>query len=430
MVQPGGALQGRVTVPGDKSMSHRAIMLSAVADGRSRIKGLLRSEDVLATVNAFRQMGVTIEESNTALIVVDGVGVHGLRAPPSDLDLGNSGTAMRLLAGLLSGQNIAATLTGDESLLKRPMRRIAAPLELMGARIETAAEGRPPLRIHPGERLKGINYRLPQASAQVKSALLLAGMYASGETCVEEPAVTRDHTERMMEAFGCRCRYDRNVVCVVGGSTLRGVDLEIPGDLSSAAFFIVGAAIAPNSNLTLRGVGINPTRSGILHIAERMGADVRIENRSIAGKEPVADLRVRPRPLVGIEIPPDHVSLAIDEFPAIAVLAACAEGRTVVRGAEELRHKESDRIRAIVTGLRALGIEAEERDDGMQITGGAPFNGGTVDSFGDHRIAMAFSMAALRANRPIVVRNCKNVATSFPDFLATAVRAGMNIAMR
>ncbi len=428
VVKHGAALRGGVTVPGDKSISHRAIVLSAIAEGRSRIRGLLRSEDVLATLRAFRQMGVAIDESSDGSVTVEGVGRDGLRSPAADLDLGNSGTAMRLLAGLLAGQNLSATLTGDESLLTRPMRRVAVPLERMGARIATSADGRPPLRIQPGGRLRGIRYRMPQASAQVKSALLLAGMYASGETCVEEPAVTRDHTERMMATFGCGCRRNGNVVCVSGGGALSGVDLDVPGDLSSAAFFIAGGALAPGSNVMLSGVGINPTRTGVLDILERMGADVRIENRRSAGNEPVADIHVRPMPLTGVEIPAHQVSLAIDEFPAIAVVAACAEGQTRVRGAEELRHKESDRIRAIVCGLRALGIDAEERDDGMDITG-ARFKGGTVDSFGDHRIAMAFCMAALRADGPVVVRNCDNIATSFPGFVDAAARLGMDIAV-
>jgi 3-phosphoshikimate 1-carboxyvinyltransferase len=401
-------------------------MLAAVAEGSSRIAGLLRSEDVLATIRACRQMGVQIDDVAADLITVKGVGPVGLKRPQADVDLGNSGTALRLLTGLLAGQNVEATLTGDESLRKRPMQRVEEPLNKMGADVAASRSGVPPVRIRKSGQLQGIHYRMPVASAQVKSAILLAGMYASGETCIDEPAVTRDHTERMMAAFGYPCRYEQNRICLEGGGTLHGTDIDVPGDLSSAAFFIVGATICRDARISIQGVGVNPTRSGVLTVMQRMGARIEIENQRNAGNEPVADIVVQHAPLKGIEISPELVSLAIDEFPIIAIAAACAEGDTVVRGAEELRHKESDRIRAMVSGLKAIGIQVEERHDGMLISGGI-VKGGRVNSLGDHRIAMAFCMAALRSAQPIVVHDCDNIATSFPDFLIYAQEAGLDV---
>ncbi len=401
-------------------------MLAAVASGASHISGLLRSEDVIATVRAFRDMGVEIEDAEDGRLTVRGVGPAGLKMPQAQLDLGNSGTALRLLAGLLAGQNVEATLTGDDSLRKRPMRRIEEPLRLMGARVIPSEGGVPPVLIRQSNTLQGIDYAMPVASAQVKSAILLAGMYATGETCIDEPQITRDHTERMLETFGYPCRRDRLRVCLQGGGTLHGTDIDVPGDLSSAAFFLVGAAINPGSRITVKGVGVNPTRDGILTVMRRMGAQIEITNQRVAGNEPVADITVRHAPLTGVEIPPDLVSLAIDEFPVIAIAAACAEGDTIVRGAEELRHKESDRIRAMVTGLKGVGVHAEELDDGMLIRGGE-INGGQVPSYGDHRIAMAFCIASLRSAQPIMVHDCGNIATSFPDFLARADSAGLDV---
>jgi 3-phosphoshikimate 1-carboxyvinyltransferase len=401
-------------------------MLAAVADGTSQISGLLHSEDVLATIRAFRQMGVEINEVADGLVTVKGVGPAGLKRPHADVDLGNSGTALRLLTGLLAGHNVEATLTGDESLRKRPMQRIEEPLNQMGARVAASGSGVPPVHIRQSKQLRGIHYCMPVASAQVKSTVLLAGMYASGETCIDEPAVTRDHTERMMATFGYPCRHQHNRVCLDGGGTLQGTDIDVPGDLSSAAFFIVGAAICRGSHISIQGVGVNPTRSGVLTVMRRMGARIEIENQRNAGNEPVADINVRHAPLKGIEIPPELVSLGIDEFPIIAIAAACAEGNTVVRGAQELRHKESDRIRAIVSGLKDIGVQVEERDDGMLISGGV-VTGGRVDSCGDHRIAMAFCMAALRSIEPIVVHDCDNIATSFPDFSTLAQNVGLDI---
>ncbi len=423
-VAPGGRLAGRLRVPGDKSISHRAVILGAVAEGVTTADGLLAGEDVLATVAAMRALGVSIEGPQDGRVRMQGVGLQGLAAPPGALDLGNSGTAMRLLAGLLAGQRFATTLVGDASLSRRPMRRVVEPLRRMGAHIRATQAGTPPLRVEPVPRLRAIRYRLPVASAQVKSALLLAGLYAHGTTCVIEPAPSRDHTERMLSAFGCETTRASGGVCIAGGQRLQGTHVDVPGDLSSAAFFLVGASIAPGSALELEGVGVNPTRIGVIEILRAMGADIELLHRRRQGGEPVADIRVRSASLHGVRIGAEQVAPAIDEFPALAVAAACSEGETVVSGAAELRVKESDRIAAVVAGLRALGVEAEERADGMRIRGGA-IAGGAVDSRGDHRLAMAFAMAALRARGEIVVQDCRNVATSFPGFASLARTAGL-----
>ncbi len=425
-VQPGGRLQGTVRVPGDKSVSHWAIILGSIASGTTPIAGFLEGEDALATMNIFRALGVRIEGPDAGHVTVHGVGLRGLRAPTGVLDCGNSGTSMRLLAGLLAPQPFDCQLTGDASLCRRPMRRVADPLAQMGARIDTAEGGRPPLRIrgHPG--LRGIDYAMPVASAQVKSALLLAGLYASGTTRVTEPAPTRDHTERMLAAFGYAVQRDTASVALRGGGALHAAEIAVPADVSSAAFFMVGATIAPESDVTLRDVGVNPTRTGAIEILRRMGADLTVLNPRELGGEPVADIRVRSADLQGIEIPRELVPLAIDEFPALFVAAANARGRTVLRGAEELRVKESDRIQVMADGLAAIGAQAEPTPDGMIIDGGA-YAGGIVESRGDHRIAMAFAMAALRARAPIAIRDCANVATSFPGFVGMAHRAGLAI---
>jgi 3-phosphoshikimate 1-carboxyvinyltransferase len=425
-VQAGGRLHGSVRVPGDKSISHRSVMLGAIAQGVTEISGLLEGEDVLATLGAFRALGVRAEGPTQGHLIVHGVGMHGLRAATGVLDMGNSGTAMRLLAGLLAGQEFDSVLSGDESLSRRPMKRVADPLALMGASIDTADGGCPPLRIHGGRRLHGIHYDMPVASAQVKSCLLLAGLYADGTTSVNEPAPTRDHTERMLQGFGYAVERSGQRISLQGGGTLSACALQVPGDISSAAFFLVGASIAPESLLRLENVGINPTRTGVLNILERMGAELRLENRRTVGGEPVADIVVRSARLQGIEIPRDQVPLAIDEFPALFVAAACAEGKTVLRGARELRVKESDRIAVMAEGLSALGIAASETPDGIIIQGGQ-LRGGEVRSHGDHRIAMAFAMAGLRADGPILVHDCKNVATSFPGFPTLAAGAGLAI---
>ncbi len=430
-VGPGGRLTGRIRVPGDKSVSHRSIMLGAIAQGTTRVSGFLEGADAISTMNVFRQLGVRIEGPTAGKVVVHGVGMRGLVGSVEPLDCGNAGTAMRLLMGLLCGQRFESTLIGDDSLTRRPMKRVAEPLSRMGARIETR-DGRPPVRVLPAEHLVGIHYDMPVASAQVKSSILLAGLYADGVTSVTEPAPTRDHTERMLGGFGVKVERDGATVRVAGGQTLVATDIDVPADISSAAFFLVGASIAPGSDLLLEHVGINPTRTGILDILTLMGADLTLSNARVVGGEPVADIRVRSAPLKGIAVPPELVPLAIDEFPVLFVAAACAEGRTVVTGAEELRVKESDRIAVMADGLKALGVVATPTPDGMIIEGrggeAAPFAGGTVDSHGDHRIAMAFAMGATRARGRIDIRDTLNVATSFPDFVTLAAGAGLEIA--
>ena len=424
IVRPSGALRGEVRVPGDKSISHRCIMLGAIADGDTRIGGLLEGEDVLATVAAFRSMGVKIDGPADGEALVRGVGRDGLGAPERAIDLGNSGTAMRLLAGLLAGQRFDCALVGDDSLSRRPMRRITEPLTRMGARIETADGGTPPLAIRARGRLAPLGYTSPMASAQVKSCILLAGLYASGRTCVTEPVPTRDHTERMLAAFGVEVARDGRRTCIEGGARLAATDIDVPGDISSAAFLLAAAAGRRGSDLVIRGVGVNPTRTGILTILRRMGADIRESNRRTAGAEPVADLHVRGRTLSGVDVDPALVPLAIDEFPAVFAAAATARGVTRVTGAEELRVKESDRIAASAAALRALGVRVRVAPDGMAIEGGA-VAGGEVDSAGDHRIAMAFAAAA--ASAPVRIRDCRNVTTSFPGFDALANRVGLDI---
>jgi 3-phosphoshikimate 1-carboxyvinyltransferase len=425
-LNPGGSLKGRIRVAGDKSISHRSIMLGAIAEGVTDIGGFLEGEDSLSTLRAFRAMGVNIDGPRDGRVVVRGVGLKGLQAPAAPIDLGNSGTSMRLLCGLLAGQAFDTELIGDRSLMSRPMRRVTEPLARMGARITTTGTGTAPLRITGGQRLQGIDYAMPVASAQIKSCLLLAGLYAGGRTCVTEPAPTRDHTERMLSGMGYAVRRDKARVCVTGGGTLSATHIDVPADISSAAFFLVGASIAPDSDLLLEHVGINPTRTGALDILRLMGADIQVVNVTEVGGEPVADLRVRTAPLCGVRIPQELVPLAIDEFPALFVAAACAEGRTVLTGAEELRVKESDRIKVMAEGLQALGVNAEPTEDGMVIEGGG-LRGGRVDSRGDHRIAMALAMAALRASAPITIDDCANVSTSFPCFVALAADAGLDI---
>ncbi len=426
VVDPGGRLTGDLRVPGDKSISHRSIMLGALADGVTRVSGFLEGEDSLATLRAFRALGVRIEGPVDGRVTIAGVGRHGLRTPAEPLDLGNSGTSMRLMAGLLAGQGIDVTLSGDASLSRRPMQRVNEPLGRMGARLETAEGGTAPLHIRAVPRLVGIDYAMPVASAQVKSCLLLAGIYATGETCVREPAPTRDHTERMLLGFGYPVRRAGDCVCLRGGGTLSGCDIDVPADISSAAFFLVGASIAEGSDLVLQHVGINPTRDGVITILRMMGADIEVLDAREVGGEPVADLRVRSAPLRGIRIPENLVPLAIDEFPALFVAAACADGETVLSGAAELRVKESDRIQVMADGLAALGVDASPTADGIVIRGGL-IGGGSVDSHGDHRIAMAFAIAALRAADKIVIQDCANVNTSFPGFVDLAIRAGSRV---
>ncbi|MBM3202334.1 3-phosphoshikimate 1-carboxyvinyltransferase [Candidatus Woesearchaeota archaeon] len=426
LAYPGGTLQGEVRVPGDKSISHRAIMLGALAEGTTRISGFLEAEDCLATLKAFRAMGVRIEGPTEGDVVIHGVGLHGLQPSPEPLDLGNSGTSMRLLSGLLAGQAFDSVLTGDASLSRRPMKRVTVPLARMGAAITTTEAGTAPLHIQGGTALQGIPYDMPMASAQVKSCLLLAGLYAQGETRVKEPAATRDHTERMLRGFGYAVEVEGDTVRLQGGGTLTATPIDVPSDISSAAFFMVGAAITENGDVTLRHVGVNPTRTGVIDILRLMGADIEISQQRSIGGEPVADIRVRGSHLRGIDIPEALVPLAIDEFPALFIAAACAEGTTRLSGAEELRVKESDRIQVMADGLQALGIIATPTPDGIVIEGGT-LTDGCIDSHGDHRIAMAFAIAALRTAGPVEIRDCANVNTSFPGFVSLATRLGLKL---
>lgn len=425
-VNPGGELHGTLRIPGDKSISHRAIMFGALAEGTTQINGFLEGEDTLATLAAFRAMGVSIDGPHNGQVTIHGVGLHGLQAPSAPLELGNSGTSMRLLSGLMAGQAFSVEMGGDASLSRRPMRRVTEPLRKMGTLIETTEKGTPPLKIHGGQDLQGINYILPVASAQVKSCLLLAGLYAKGTTCVTEPAPSRDHTERMLAGFGYPLKREGRRVCLPGGGKLRAMSIDVPADISSAAFFMVGASIAQGSEILLEHVGINPTRIGVINILRQMGADIRLSNQREVGGEPVADIMVCASPLHGIDIPKKQVPLAIDEFPILFIAAACAEGKTVLTGAEELRVKESDRIQVMAEGLQAIGIDAQPTADGMVVRGGQ-IRGGIVNSHGDHRVAMAFTMAALRASRTITIEDCANVTTSFPNFVDLGQAAGIDL---
>jgi 3-phosphoshikimate 1-carboxyvinyltransferase len=423
LVRPAASVQGELTVPGDKSISHRALMLGGIAAGQTQISGFLASEDCLATLAALTCLGVRIERPQETLVRVHGVGRDGLAGAAAALDMGNAGTAIRLLMGLLAGQRFDSTLIGDASLMRRPMERVAAPLRAMGARIDTQS-GKPPVHIHGGAALHGIDYALPMASAQVKSALLLAALYAQGVTHISEPAPTRDHTERMLRGFGVQLKCAGGRVSLAGGQELRGCDIEVPGDFSSAAFFIVAGCLAAHDGLTIRGVGVNPTRTGLLQLLRLMGADIELRPRPGAAAEPVADIHVRAAPLRGIRVPEDLVALAIDEFPVFFIAAAAAEGQTVVTGAAELRVKESDRLAVMATGLTTLGIECELLADGLRLQGGR-MRGGRIDSHGDHRIAMAFAVASLIASAPIEIEDVANVATSFPGFPRLARAAGL-----
>ena len=424
-LSPGGSLSGEWRVPGDKSISHRSIMLGSLAEGTTTVEGFLEGEDSLATLAAFRAMGVEIQGPGKGRVTIKGVGMHGLQPPSTPIYLGNSGTSMRLLCGLLAAQRFSSVLTGDSSLSTRPMGRVVDPLTSMGADITLQKGGVAPIEIRPA-KLRGIHYDMPVASAQVKSCLLLASLYIDGETSITEPAPCRDHTERMLQGFGYPLQVEGNRVRMTGGGRLKACHIDVPADISSAAFFMVGASIAPGSDITLKHVGINPTRTGVINILRLMGADLSLSNEKVVGGEPVADIRVRYAPLKGIDIPVDQVPLAIDEFPALFIAAACAQGRTVLSGAEELRVKESDRIQVMADGLQTLGIDLEVTPDGLIIEGGE-LGGGTVDGHGDHRIAMAFVMAGLRASAPISILDCNNVATSFPGFVQLAASAGVRL---
>jgi 3-phosphoshikimate 1-carboxyvinyltransferase len=428
-VAPGGAISGTLTVPGDKSISHRALMLGALARGDTHISGFLAGEDCLATARALEALGVRLEWPAETEVLVHGLGSGGLEAPAAALDMGNAGTAMRLLMGVLAPQRFDSTLVGDDSLMRRPMERVVVPLQMMGARIRTH-EGRPPVEIQGTPQLRAVHYSLPVASAQVKSAVLLAGLAAAGRTRVTEPVPSRDHTERMLRAFGVELTLTGRTIALEGGQTLRATAVAVPADFSSAAFFLVAGCLAAERALLLTNVGVNPTRTGLISLLRRMGADIRVHPRAVAddpGAEPVADIEVRRSALHGITVPEALVPLSIDELPVFFVAAACASGETLVRGALELRVKESDRLATMAAGLSALGVEHQLLPDGLWIRGSGTLGGGAVDSCGDHRVAMAFAVAALRARAPIEIADVANVATSFPQFERVARAAGISI---
>ena len=418
-------LRGVTTVPGDKSVSHRAVMLGALASGRTIIEGFLPGEDCLATIDCFRLMGVDIIQDGSR-VAVEGVGLRGLKAPGSILDVGNSGTTIRLLMGILSGQSFAATLTGDASIRKRPMGRVAEPLRLMGADISSDMA---PVTIRPVHSLKGIHYKLPVASAQVKSAIILAGLYADGVTSVTEPAPSRDHTEIMLAAFGVPIRRSGLTVSMESGHSLRGRSIMVPGDISSAAFLIVAALIVPDSDITLQDVGVNPSRTGIIDVLQNMGGNIEVKTRTMQDAEPIADIRVRYSRLNGVEVAGDIIPRLIDEIPALAVAAAFASGETVIRDAAELKVKESNRIAAMVNGLRAMGTDASEQEDGLSVRGGKPLRGVRLDSHNDHRIAMALAIAGLAAAGQTIVTGEECIPVSFPGFAETLRSLGADAVM-
>jgi len=424
-VEPSALTSGKLTVPGDKSISHRALMLGAIAKGKTKISGFLNGEDCLATMAALRDMGVAIEQLSDTDLIIEGCGSTGLQPPPGPLDMGNSGTAMRLFAGLLSGQSFSSKLVGDESLSQRPMKRVISPLTEMGGRIDSV-DGKPPLDIHGGLSLSGIHYRLPVASAQVKSAILLAGLYAEGETSIIEPATTRDHTERMLGAMGAKLSVGATQIVMPGNQQLQGTEIEVPADLSSAAFIILAALVASECEVVITNVGVNPTRTGAIDILRDMGGDIALDNVRLHGEEPVADIVVRASDLTGIEVDPARVSLAIDEFPMLFVAAACARGKTTFSGIGELRVKESDRIGVMAEGLRTLGARVEETGDGA-VVHGTTLMGGSVKSHGDHRVAMAFAVAGTVARWPVRIDDTDAVGTSFPGFVNCLKGLGINI---
>ena len=452
-ISPSNTVTGTITIPGDKSISHRTIMLGSLANGVTHVTGFLEGEDALATLQAFRDMGVTIEGPDNGNLTIHGVGMNGLKPSKTPLYMGNSGTSMRLLAGILAAQDFDSVLTGDTSLNKRPMERVASPLREMGAVIQsTGHDGTSPLsitgRADSGEPLHGIDYEMPVASGQIKSCLLLAGLWANGTTTITQPEVSRDHTERMLSAFGYPVTVENNRISVDGGGTLTATDIAVPADVSSAAFFMVAAAISQNSELTLTQVGINPTRTGIIDILKLMQADITLSNKTYVGEEPVADITIRSSNLVGIKIPESLVPLAIDEFPVLFIAASCAQGRTVLTGAKELRVKESDRIAVMAEGLQSLGVDCTVTDDGLIIEGqgshgqmskvvggsvdnSAPiFGGGHIVSHHDHRIAMSFAVASLRAAETITIEGVETVNTSFPGFAELANQIGMKIEVK
>lgn len=432
-VSPGGCIKGRIRVPGDKSVSHRSIMLGSIAEGTTFVSGFLEGDDSLATLKAFQDMGVQIEGPYNGKVTIHGVGLKGLKKPKAALDMGNSGTAMRLMSGIIAGQDFECELIGDASLSTRPMKRVTQPLAKMGADIETSGDGKPPIRLKAGKTLQAMDYTLPMASAQVKSCVILAAMYAQGTTTVTEPAPTRDHTERMLNGFGYPVATEkldamRSKISITGGGSLKAMDIDVPTDISSSAFFMVAASIAPDSDLTIEHVGVNPTRTGVIDILRLMGADISLENEKLIGGEPVADIHIKYAPLKGIHIPENLVPLAIDEFPVLFVAAAAAAGQTILSGAEELRVKESDRIQVMADALQAIGIDAQPTTDGMIINGSKQKpQRADIQSHHDHRISMAMAIAGLTATSEIVIEDCANVNTSFPTFIELANKVGLSI---
>ena len=435
IVKSGKALKGEILIPGDKSISHRSIMCAAIAEGDSVIRGFLKGEDCLATLNAFSKMGVNIDQHDNE-IVVHGVGLQGLKKPDSDIYLGNSGTSMRLMGGLLCGQSFPSTLKGDVSLSSRPMERIVTPLTSMGANISSSKGGCPPLEINPSEKLKAFSYELPVASAQVKSCLMFAGLYADGPVVIKEKIQTRDHTELMFKKFGVDVFIEEvdslKEIRVLPPKSMDATNINIPGDFSSAAFFILGALITPGSDLKLKNIGINKTRIALLKVLKEMGADIKLSNL-INEYEPCADISLRASELKGITLDPKLVPNLIDEMPVLFIAGALAEGTTRIRGAQELRFKESDRLESMARTLNSFGVKHKILEDGIDIEGvgqsgkNPPFNSAEIDSFGDHRIAMASVIGALRSKDSCKIKNCSNISTSFPGFIDLSNRVGMNL---
>lgn len=424
-VEPAQSLEGECIVPGDKSISHRAALLGALANGTTVIKGYLQADDTLATLNAIQQLGIKLEHMGEETII-HGKGLHGLSPSNTAIDCGNSGTTMRLLTGVLAGQPFDSTITGDQSLIRRPMMRIVEPLRAMGAHIELSPEGTAPLFIKGVQSLHGIQYTMQIASAQVKSCILLAGLFADGETIIYCPVPTRDHTELLLTAFHYEFYHSGHKIRIKGNERLSPTHIEVPNDISSAAFFIVAATLVPNSEIVLRNVGINPYRIGIINILRLMGSHITLENEILMSGEYVADIRVKSATLHGIDIPLDQVPLAIDEFPVIFIAAACAHGVTVLRGAQELHVKETDRIQVMAEGLKRIGISVDAHPDGISIEGGK-IVGGIVDSYGDHRVAMSFAIAGALAQSEMTILNCQSVAASFPNFISVANQIGISI---
>ena len=421
-----GPLSGSIKVPGDKSISHRSIMLGSIAEGVTRVSGFLEGDDSLATLNAFKEMGVAIQREGSN-VTIQGVGMNGLKEPRKPLNLGNSGTSIRLMSGLLSAQTFDSVLCGDESLSSRPMGRVINPLREMGAEI-SGKDSKPPLLIKGGKQLSAIEYTLPVASAQIKSCLLLAGLYSEGTTSIIENGISRDHTERMLKGFGYDVISSPNKSSLLGGGTLKGCEIEVPSDISSAAFFMVAGCISENSSIHLNSVNINPTRTGVIDILKLMGGNIELSNERLQAGELIADIKVTSSRLKGIEIPENLVPLAIDEFPVLFIAASCAEGETILTGAKELRVKESDRIQVMADGLTSLGINNEVLEDGIRISGGEfKKQTNSIKSHHDHRISMAFAIASVRSKFDIEIEGVDNVKTSFPNFIELTNSIGMKI---